>query len=368
MEDKNVICLFWKKINSESGAVAVIIAIFLIVLLGLAALAVDVGYVRVARNESQNAADAAALAGARQLGENYYNSLTDRTTYVVNTAQNTAHQNKVAGLNLAEDMAAGNVVTSIGNWDWSAKTFTGLTPGLNPDAVQVVVDRAEGTTNGPISTFFAKIFKVINPSSSDTVNVGATACAALTGPCEGKPTIPVGIAKGWFESEHGKATICSDNIQMNDTNTSCAGWTNLTVGDKEANWKKDILPYMTESLSIPSVTAGNNYEFTGGQLPGLYTGLKTLFEDPTYDTANKKIVAGKVVEWNTAVIVYDANCGENPHGGMLMDGFATITITGVQDTPPMTIFGHLACGMATTDPGGCAAYGTYSYNQPRLVR
>ena len=50
--------------HDQSGMVAVIVAILLAVLLGFAALAVDIGHVMVVRNEIQNAADAAALAGA----------------------------------------------------------------------------------------------------------------------------------------------------------------------------------------------------------------------------------------------------------------------------------------------------------------
>ena len=42
-------------------------AIGLLTLLGFAALAIDVGYLFVVRNELQNAADAAALAGAGKL-------------------------------------------------------------------------------------------------------------------------------------------------------------------------------------------------------------------------------------------------------------------------------------------------------------
>ena len=43
---------------------AVTAAFFLTALLGFAALAIDVAYLLVVRNELQNAADAAALAGA----------------------------------------------------------------------------------------------------------------------------------------------------------------------------------------------------------------------------------------------------------------------------------------------------------------
>jgi len=53
--------------KSEDGAVAVFVAIALMVLLGSTALAVDYGAMSISHQSMQNAADAAALAGAREL-------------------------------------------------------------------------------------------------------------------------------------------------------------------------------------------------------------------------------------------------------------------------------------------------------------
>ncbi|WP_157819275.1 pilus assembly protein TadG-related protein [Mariprofundus aestuarium] len=53
--------------NKERGAVLVMAAIFSVVLIGIAALAVDVGRLFVLHSEMHNAADAAALAGAAEL-------------------------------------------------------------------------------------------------------------------------------------------------------------------------------------------------------------------------------------------------------------------------------------------------------------
>lgn len=53
--------------NSESGQALVQVALMLVVLLGFVALAIDIGYVYSERRHMQNAADAGALAGAREL-------------------------------------------------------------------------------------------------------------------------------------------------------------------------------------------------------------------------------------------------------------------------------------------------------------
>ena len=45
-------------LTNQQGATAIIVGLMLIVLVGFLALAIDVGYVYVAQNELQNAADA----------------------------------------------------------------------------------------------------------------------------------------------------------------------------------------------------------------------------------------------------------------------------------------------------------------------
>ena len=57
----------WKWLKNESGQSVIMIAISMVVLCGFAALAVDIARVSMADGQLQNAADAAALAGARSL-------------------------------------------------------------------------------------------------------------------------------------------------------------------------------------------------------------------------------------------------------------------------------------------------------------
>ncbi len=54
-------------IRNDRGAVAVVVALLMIVFLGLTALAVDMGYLYTVKRQLQASADAAALAGVREL-------------------------------------------------------------------------------------------------------------------------------------------------------------------------------------------------------------------------------------------------------------------------------------------------------------
>jgi len=53
--------------SRQHGAVAIIVAICLVVLIGMLGLVIDLGHLYVAKTELQNAADAAALSGAKEL-------------------------------------------------------------------------------------------------------------------------------------------------------------------------------------------------------------------------------------------------------------------------------------------------------------
>ncbi len=54
-------------IRRTEGAAAIIIACSLFVFIGVASLAIDMGQLHTVRNQLQNVADAAALAGVGQL-------------------------------------------------------------------------------------------------------------------------------------------------------------------------------------------------------------------------------------------------------------------------------------------------------------
>lgn len=154
--------------NDQRGAVAIIVGICMLMFLGFAALALDLGHLFVARNELQNAADAGALAGAHNLY--LYNE--DDVAVSINEGANQAAINS-ATANLSEKVAVevndGDVQR--GHYCFATETFTpsnSLDPvdlwdvtwdelDANPNfinAVRVVARRDET----PVAAFFAGIF------------------------------------------------------------------------------------------------------------------------------------------------------------------------------------------------------------------
>ena len=133
-----------------------------LIVAGMAAFVVDLGYLCVVQTQAQAAADAAALAGAR--------GLTTSLTQVVTDAQNCASLN-VAN-NQQVTLQSSDIV--VGTWNLATQTFSAssgtVVNGLN--AVQVTVNLT-ATRGNPVSLFFANVFGV------SSANITASAIAGV---------------------------------------------------------------------------------------------------------------------------------------------------------------------------------------------
>lgn len=109
------------------GAVAVLAAIFMVVLLGMCAFAVDVGYIANTQTELRRAVDAGALAGAGVLVNG-----AEATTPVV-------REYVKANLVGARPATDSEIDVQTGFWDSSAKAFT--VSNDRPSALRVFVRR-----------------------------------------------------------------------------------------------------------------------------------------------------------------------------------------------------------------------------------
>ncbi len=119
---------------------------------GIAALSVDTGLMFASKQELQNAADAAALAAASQLGAS-----SDPTSAAAQEAALYASQNAVAGLgvtvNVETDLVFGHAVMNGEKFDFL--------PNEQPyDAVRVTLRRDQTVADGPVSLLFGKMLGV----------------------------------------------------------------------------------------------------------------------------------------------------------------------------------------------------------------
>jgi hypothetical protein len=220
-------------LNNRKGVSAILVAIFLPVLIGFAALAIDVGYMYTTKNELQNIADASALAGAGEMGKIYL-SLDPSTHESFDftgdpETQIQAAVTAVADLNKHDNENEFVINTddiSIGVWNWNLKRLDPADPAndLSADAVQVIA-RRDASANNPVTTFFARIFSIFG-GDNDTFESAAVATAALSGPAsvaEGVAKAPFGLSYAVFDDD------CPDQITFNSAqdNLVCTAWHNF---------------------------------------------------------------------------------------------------------------------------------------------
>jgi len=153
----------------QSGAIAAYAAIGMVVFLGFAALALDIGHMVSVKSEMQKAADAGALAGARAL-------------YLTAPAPNWANGATVGAETVQKNRVDGSLLTNCtvlpGYWDltWSPSQkaaadlkSTGIVPGpKDVAAVKVRVEKSSGNNGGPVQIFLASVLGVLPADASAT--------------------------------------------------------------------------------------------------------------------------------------------------------------------------------------------------------
>jgi hypothetical protein len=208
---KKVLALILESRGVTGVMTALVVAIFVAIL----ALVIDLGHVHGVRNELQNAADAAALAGARALVriEDYPVVPASDPPFcgaAFEKAREAILANKSDGASLQMDLGATLDVT-LGWWQWGTgnPTFTPYIyqyPGPDPvsgdcsldkiNAVNVVVRRSDtGASAGPsVFTTFAKLF------GWDSAPVVASSTAAIGYLYKNCTPWPLGLCEEYWQT------------------------------------------------------------------------------------------------------------------------------------------------------------------------
>ncbi|MCE5197649.1 MAG: Tad domain-containing protein [Armatimonadota bacterium] len=170
------------KLHKRRGSVLIITAICLVVLLGIAALVVDIGQLRLAKQRAQNVADAAAIGGADLLKGSFDPDdptvAEDEATAAIAAAQALAvTNNNVSHWAVLDDNNAKGVTATILQGSLTLGDGTSVTLGTN-QAIQVhckvKVDYA----------FAPAIYALLGESGNASGTVEATAVAMRTVPPE----------------------------------------------------------------------------------------------------------------------------------------------------------------------------------------
>jgi Flp pilus assembly protein TadG len=176
--------LRWRSfLVDQEGAIGIVIALLLPVLLGFAGLSIDIGHLYVVNAQLKTAADAGALAGARGLVPYLESTVGGQTVYTPNWLNGTAEAQKAVAKNSAENHPLtistanpGETPPTLGGgtllskatpcyWNLNTKsmTSTAVTPvPFDVPAMHVTVSKTDGQNDGKVKMFLASIFGVLS--------------------------------------------------------------------------------------------------------------------------------------------------------------------------------------------------------------
>lgn len=327
-------------LRHDQGGVAVVVAVAMTGLLLVGAVVVDIGAALVARHHAQTVVDAAALAGARQLGGVYERAAStaptlalsgvDRTRLLRSAVQVAArNRDNLTTLTLAE--------LRIGSWNPVSQTVVSTNVGA--DALLV---RASGRT----PTFLAGLLGMHH------MDIAAAATAALTPLGEvplGGLAAPVGIASGFL----AQGTVDGKRVVFYQAGGSgpCTGWTTFTQAPATiASLQALVSGLTTGGASSPVATANRSrFQFVRGSLAPVFPQIKALFD------AKKNPATG---QWVTVVPIYERRSCQAPSGSLRIAGFSTAVLTLVSTPNGPVLEGVLRSGSVAVGRGGGPDYGT----------
>lgn len=252
--------------HDESGGVAVITAFCLIVLIGFAALVIDVGHLQAVRNELQNGADACALRGARAFYADVEPIAEPADELRAKTQANAAVGDNYSDRLSLKDLS--DVVTGV--WDFENHNWLGGTPVFTwpPDisnwgkiigpGISLITKKEAAQNDGPVRMILAQVL------GSSAVPVGTLATAALS-PLgtfdpnnppdgQGKPP-PLRISKDAAEIGEGIFTLYPNNSQWggwhayNVAHPNVPLLENLVWGEDQKTGEEIKLPILSTESS-----------------------------------------------------------------------------------------------------------------------
>ena len=249
----------------QRGVVSILAALLLPLLLGFGAFAIDLPNMWSIRSQMQTAVDAAAMAGARYLGEGG----TPNWSTAITQAQSMLNSNPVAGVRLTQ------ATIQVGYWD-TTNAHAGLqllpmTPAKTDiPAIQVSLSQSIGQNNGEVKTIFANFLGI----ASLPVSVRAVSARAGAATMGANVLFPLAIPKCMYDTywnssssppgpkidpstkrvyvfQMGSNTYAGCNV--NGTKFPAGAWAAATSGDTSSS---NLLSLVTTRIG-PSLSIGD---------------------------------------------------------------------------------------------------------------
>ncbi|MCF8032502.1 MAG: hypothetical protein K9K66_08325 [Desulfarculaceae bacterium] len=252
----NKLSALWR---GSGGAMAAMAAFMLTAMLGLTGAAVDVGLIASTHNELQNAADAAALAGAGSMlaftpdGS----QISAQTATGLSTAQQVSLANQASGVSLS--LRPEDVI--IGFWDLESDSFDSSKSGSgDPDDITGfrATLRRDALANGPLGTFFAGMV------GYGQVELSATSIAYLGWSGRVDPvTVDLPLAVHASALQEAGSPGCGMELTFNNEASETAEWTSFFTWPTNDVTVRD---YVEGAAQTPALQVGDSLNVINGNL------------------------------------------------------------------------------------------------------
>ncbi len=293
---------------------AALAAFMLTAAVGLTGAAVDVGLIASTKNELQNAADAAALAGAGTMlsFSDDGTQITVQTATSLTTAQQVALANQAGGTNLA---LLGQDVT-IGFYDLESYAFDLSRAGSNdPDDITGfrATLRRDASANGPVETFFAGVVGL------GSVEISATSTAYLGWSGRVDPaTADIPLAIHASALQNAGAPNCGVELTFNNEASESAEWTSFFTWPTNDN---TVRGFMDGTSQSPAMQVGDQINVINGNLSvATMEALAGRFQAEGIDSNGD----GVADSWEVVVPVVNPGSSSTVS---TVTGFATLVLT-----------------------------------------
>lgn len=378
--------LFGRLPTRQRGAFAVLAGVLIVMLLSFGALAVDLAYGFMVRSQVQNAADAAALAGAACLMPDANCGAAPIPTPNWTAAQ--ARATSFITENSADNSNLQTGTVEAGYWNLARTPDTMQPDSLSPlttndvPGVMVTIWKSDAE-NGSVGTFFARLF------GTESMNVMRRAVAVISYPGSLSPheAIPFVLSKclydKYWDSANGKPLY-----------VPATGAPPITVGDKKQTASVTQVPnepYRFPAVSTYSIdgcdsgqwtsfetgsestkdingfiTNGNPTELSIGEKTYISSGSVATLYQSIFDCSGDPKAKNHDCEYSQVAVVDDSGL---THSFQPIKAFACVRILTAQST---TSIKYVTMQMAadqkkcqTSGSGGGTNYG--SYLPPRLA-
>jgi Flp pilus assembly protein TadG len=371
------------QLRRQQGALALTSAIWLVFFLGMTALAFDIGHLLIVRNELQNAADAAALAGANCLDKTTAGSdCSNIPSPTINWAIASTKATNSIGRNKSDGTALIDGTVQTGYWNVNGGTAlqpTSLSPlgpctrvagtmttACDKPAVMVTLSRASGNNGGAVGSLVASMF------GGTAIPISASAVAVLSAPGRVLPgsLVPIAINSCMYDLYWDSTTNSPKTATSTDLNgvPQVIGqpW-EVRIGSSYHYPNCESGQWTSFALDVNNVPAVRDLIANGNPTP-LDIGSQTWIEPGTksslYDDLDAKYPSPPGAD--VTLLVVDNPVGWSTNTQTPIVAFAGFHISDINKQDKY-VQGHFIKGAMTSGANGIGpSYGVYT--PPRLAQ